>query len=127
MKLHISIAIIAALGFSGCTNTLDSLTSSNTSTKSQSYAQGSVAYDNAPDYKIDAFKQEQRRVGLLTKKDANYKSFGSVLTSEESKTWFNNNMFLLWDRQITKQQYIAKGISKLPAYKYEFTFIANNF
>lgn len=127
MKLRISIAILAAFGFSGCTNTLDSLTSSNTSSASRNYAQGNVAYDNAPEYKINIFKQEQRRVGLSTKKDANYKSFAPVLTSEDSKRWFNNNMYLLWDRQITKQQYIAKGTSKLPNYRYEFTFIANNF
>ncbi|HIQ47000.1 MAG TPA: hypothetical protein EYH57_05185 [Sulfurovum sp.] len=127
MKSYISLAIVAAFAFTGCTNTLDSLTSSNTGTASKNYTQGTVAYDNAPEYKVNLFKQEQRKVGLLTKKDANYKSFAPVLTSEESKRWFNNNMYLLWDRQITKQQYVAKGTSKLPNYRYEFNFIANNF
>ncbi len=127
MKLTISIALLVALSFLGCTNSENSLMPSTTKTTSKNLKQNYIAYDKASEYKIKAFKQEQRRVGMLTKKDTNYKSFASVLTTEEKKIWFNNIMFLLWDRQISKQEYIAKGMSKIPSHKYEFTFIANNF
>ncbi len=127
MKRYIAITLMTALGFSGCTNSLSSLNNSKPTTTANSYTQSHIAYDTAPEHKIIAFRKAQRRVGLLTHNNPNYKSFKPVLTSEESKIWFNNQMYLLWDRQITKEQYIAQGVAKLPAYRYEFTFIANNF
>ena len=124
MKLYTNLAIITALSFSGCTNPLSSPEPTKTS---KNFTYGYIGYDKASDAKIVAFKKDQRKVGLLTKQDPHYKSFAPVLGSEESKTWFNNNMYLLWDRQITRKEYIAQGIAKFPTYKHEFTFIAQNF
>ena len=123
MKLRISIVILTALSFSGCTSPSNLLSSPQTKTAPKAYNN----YDNASEYKKEAFGKAQRAVGLSTKNDPNYKSFRPILTDEETRKWFSNNMYLLWDRQITKSQYIAQSTSRFPAYKYEFTFIANHF
>lgn len=120
MKLKLAILALTALSFSGCTS---SVTPSALAPKAQHYAN----YDNAPSYKIEKFSKAQHAVGLSIKNDPKYKSFKPVLTTDEKRDWFNNLMYLLWDRQITRNQYIDKGTSKLPAYKYEFTSIANRF
>jgi len=113
---------IAILGFSGCTNSGDALLSHKTE-KSKKY----INYDDAPDYKATAFKTKQQSVGRATQKDPKYKSFRPILTTAETRSWFTNTMYLLWDRQITRSQYIAQGTAKFPEYKYEFTFIAHQF
>lgn len=126
MKLRITLVLLTALSFSGCTNAMNSLISptANTTDKTSKHF---TTYNNAPEHKLEQFSNAQRRVGLSTRNDPNYKSFAPILTTEADKDWFNNAMYLLWDRQITKGEYIAKGTARYPAYKYEFTFIANNF
>lgn len=123
MKLRISILLLTALSFSGCTNSVNMLSSPQTKKAPKVYKN----YDTASDYKKESFGKAQRAVGLSTKNDPEYKSFRPILTDEETRKWFSNNMYLLWDRQITKGQYIAQSTSRFPAYKYEFTFIANHF
>jgi hypothetical protein len=126
MKLRLTIAACVALSFSGCTNSMNSLIAPSQSTTTN-IKKGYVNYDNAPNYKQDAFIKKQRAVGLSTKSDPKYKSFKPILTDDETRKWFTNNMYLLWDRQITRNQYITKSTSRFPAYKYEFTFIAHQF
>ena len=123
MKLRISIAILTALSFSGCTSPSSLLSTPQTKKAPERYKN----YEHAPDYKKEAFGKAQHAVGLSTKNDPKYKSFRPILTDEETRKWFSNNMYLLWDRQITRNQYIAQSTSRFPAYKYEFTFIANHF
>lgn len=121
-KYTLILTSIAVLGFTGCTSSVDSLMSPTTqSTKKY------VNYDNAPEYKAEAFRTKQQSVGRATQQDPKYKSFRPVLTNNETKSWFTNTMYLLWDRQITRSEYIAQGTAKFPQYKYEFTFIANQF
>jgi hypothetical protein len=122
MKKTILIStLLAALTFTGCTDSTSSLT------PPKNTAQHSAAYDNASDTKREAFENKKQKVGHSTKQDPKYKSFRPVLTTTENKTWFNNQMYLLWDRQITRSQYVSQGVAKFPSYKYEFTFIANQF
>lgn len=126
MKLRISIAILTALSFSGCTNSINMFSSPSSTTPKKTSKQY-ISYNNAPGHKLENFSKAQRRVGLSTRNDPNYKSFRAILTTEADKDWFNNNMYLLWDRQITKGEYVSKGVAKFPAYRYEFNFIANKF
>ncbi|MDQ7047360.1 MAG: hypothetical protein Q9M39_06980 [Sulfurovum sp.] len=125
MKLRVTITLLAIISFSGCTSPSSLLTAPKI--EHESKAHHYTNYNNAPNHKLKAFSKAQHSVGLSTKKDPNYKSFRPILTTDERRYWFNNNMYLLWDRQITRAQYVSKSTSKFPAYKYEFTFIANQF
>lgn len=121
-KITLILTSIAILGFTGCTDSSD-LLSLSTSTQTKTYNN----YENASESKKTAFEQKQRSVGLQTQQDPQYRSFRTQLNTQEDKDWFSNSMYLLWDRQITRSQYISNGVSKIPSYRYEFTFIANQF
>ena len=123
MKLKLVVVALVGLGLSACT-------SPNLGMDSTPETAKRVAYENlndAPYNKAEKFTKDQHIVGLSTKNDPKYKSFGPDLDTDEKKSWLNNHMYLLWDRQITKDQFISKGIKKFPSHKYEFTFIANRF
>ena len=120
-KITLLLTSIAILGFSGCTDSLSSLTPQETKTAHR------VNYDEAPQAKVDAFEIEKRKVGLSTQSNPNYKSPIAEVKAANKLGWFNNQMYRLWDRQITRSQYIAEGVSAFPTHRYEFTFIANGF
>jgi len=63
------------------------------------------------------------KVAQSTQADPNYHRM--ALNTPEEKRWFKNLMYQLWDRQITRKQFIAEGTSRYPDHKYEFTYIAN--
>ena len=71
------------------------------------------------------FNKEMRRVALSTQNDPRYHRMS--LDTPEKKEWFKNLMYRLWDRQITRDEFIAQGIAKYPTHRYEFEFIANGF
>jgi hypothetical protein len=71
------------------------------------------------------FHSVMTAVAQSTKKDPNYKRLS--LDTPEQKIWFKNLMYRLWDRQITRAEFIAEGTSVYPHHKYEFTYIANAF
>jgi hypothetical protein len=62
-------------------------------------------------------------VAKSTKTDPRYRKLG--LQSHEEKIWFKDLMYKLWDRQITRQDFIRQGVQKYPDHRYEFTYIAN--
>ncbi|MCD6213109.1 MAG: hypothetical protein J7J02_09025 [Sulfurovum sp.] len=118
MKIKLLIAVLAGFTFTACTNTTPSVPAQKTVVNS---------FENASEAKTAAFKAKQREVGLSTKKDPNYHSPMSEIKAKNKKDWFNNQMYRLWDRQITRNQYITESVSEFPNHKYEFTFIANGF
>ncbi|MCB4760614.1 MAG: hypothetical protein LGB58_07785 [Sulfurovum sp.] len=75
------------------------------------------------------FTKEQRFLHAMVKvaKDikSNPKYHKMVLRTPAKKLWLRNLMYKLWDKQITRKQFIAKGIAKYPKRKYEFTYIAD--
>jgi hypothetical protein len=66
-----------------------------------------------------------RTVGLSTRQDPKYKSFGFKTTEE--KIWFRDLTYAYWHRDITKNQFISKGLAKYPTHRYEFNFVADGF
>jgi len=75
--------------------------------------------------KQTVFNKEMRRVALSTQNDPRYNRMS--LDTPEKKAWFKQLMYRLWDRQITRDEFIAQGIKKYPTHRYEFEFIANGF
>ncbi|HHO41733.1 MAG TPA: hypothetical protein ENN12_00015 [Epsilonproteobacteria bacterium] len=49
------------------------------------------------------------------------------LDTQEKKSWFRDLSYRLWDRQITRYQFIQEGLALYPQNRYEFEFIANGF
>ena len=114
MKLKLVIIALASLSFSACTSpTL----STNSAPR--------ITYEKPTEAKLAVFHPIMTKVALSTKEDPNYKKMS--LTTPEEKEWFHNLMYRLWDRQITKNQFISEGVSKYPTHRYEFTFIANGY
>ena len=47
-----------------------------------------------------------------------------TLETAENKTWFKAWTYKLWNREITKREFIAEGLKQYPERRYEFEFIA---
>jgi len=108
--LLISTAV-AALVFTGCT---DSITS----------AAPKHVYQAPTEAKMAKFHPLMTEVALSTRNDPKY---NKMTIKPEDKEWFKMLMYRYWDRQITRNQFIAEGVSKYPGHEYEFGFIANGF
>ncbi len=115
MKLKLYIAVLLALGFSGCTNSANSL---NPSTSRVTYEKPTAA-------KLEVYQKTMRRVASGIKDDPNYHKI--ALDTAEKKAWFRELTYKLWDRQITRDQFVSKGLKKYPTHKYEFDFIVRGF
>ncbi|MCF6243676.1 MAG: hypothetical protein L3J43_01415 [Sulfurovum sp.] len=112
MKYKILLAMFAALIYTGCS-------SKNTPKVDQ------VIYEQPTPAKEARFHPTMVKVAMSTKDNANYNRMS--LDTPEKKTWFKGLMYRLWDRQITRSQFIAEGLSKYPKHRYEFQYIANGF
>ena len=115
-KQTILVATVATLGFTGCSNPINTLTTPTF--KKQSYTKPSAA-------KMEAFNKTMLKVALSTRDDARYNKI--KLDTPQKKAWFKDLMFRLWDRQITRHQFIAEGLAKYPTRRYEFKFVSDGF
>lgn len=119
MKLRLTIAACLALGFSGCTNSMNSLISPTApAPKAQHYQQPTAAQS-------EAYQQTMRKVAAGIQYDPNYQRI--ALDTPEKKAWFKSLTFRYWDRQISKSQFMSEGLAQYPDHSYEFNFIANGF
>ena len=116
MNKYFILTAIAVLGFNGCSNSIDAVNAP--SLKSQPHQKPSEA-------KSSDFKSTMKEVAFSTRDDAKYNKM--ALDTPEKKTWFKDLMFRLWDKQITKNQFIAEGIAKYHTHEYEFSFVADGF
>ncbi len=116
MTKFLVLPILAALSFTGCSNPMSSL-STPTFTK-QSYQKPSAT-------KSANYHETMMQVALSTRDDAKYNKM--ILDTAEKKAWFKDLMFRLWDRQITRHQFMAEGLAKYPTHRYEFAFVSNGF
>ena len=127
-----------SLGITGCTSPLELLLPSVTAKKRVQHKKPvprvkakpkaqprAIQYEKPTPEKFTKFKKVMHEVALSTKDDKTYRKI--ALNTAEKKEWFKNLMYRLWDRQITKTQFISEGLKKYPTRKYEFTFVANGF
>jgi len=117
MKIPIIIAIIIALSFSGCSHR-------KTRMKHRTKAP-TVGYTQATQAQLSQFKKTMQKVALSTQNDPSYNRM--TLDTPAKKAWFQNLMYRLWDRQITKSDFLYEGLKKYPTHQYEFLFVANGF
>jgi hypothetical protein len=120
MTTKLLIATLAGLSFTGCTNPINSIipSSIHTPPAKKTYQKPTMAEQ-------EAFRNTRTKVASGIMHDSKYKKI--AYKSSEDKLWFNDLMYRLWDRQITRDQFISEGIAKYPAYKYNFIFVANGF
>ena len=71
-------------------------------------------------------KEYNAAMGNVKKKikaDPNYKKLG--LKTSEEKNWFTDLTYGLWDKKISREQFIANGLKKRPENLHEFNVIAD--
>jgi len=114
MKLKFAIAVLVGLSFSACTG--PSL--GTASTPKMSYEKPTAA-------KFEVYQKTMMRVASGIKDDQNYNKI--ALDTPEKKAWFRELTYRLWDRQITRYQFLSEGLAKYPTHKYEFEFVVRGF
>ena len=123
-KYYLILASITLLGLSGCTPASSELGVSPKYTTTQTQQQ-QTSYEKPTAHKQALYQQTMRSVASGIKHDANYKRI--ALNTPEKKEWFRTLTYRLWDRQITRQQFITEGLSKYPSHRYEFDFVVKGF
>jgi len=109
---------ISFLGLVGCTSP------SVVTTSRQSYIK-TTHYEKPTPEKMAHYQQTMRTVASGIKHDNNYQRI--TLDTPEKKEWFRMLTYRLWDRQITRQQFMTEGLSHYPSHRYEFAFVIKGF
>ena len=131
MRRLLIITTLLAWGFSGCTSSMGHLiepTQTTQSTPTEQVTQVAAIetyYDEPTPEKKEAYEKTMRNIAAGIKDDPNYQRLS--LNTPEKKEWFKQLTFRLWDRQITRQQFIAEGLKRYPNNGYEFNFIVRGF
>ncbi|MDY0195150.1 MAG: hypothetical protein WC253_03520 [Sulfurovaceae bacterium] len=105
----LGILVFIAMMFAGCAPQLDTTYMNNESQRV------SAAKQKAFDAKLE-------EVASVVKQDPKYNKIN--LETKEEKDWFKKLSYRLWDRQITKIQFIEAGVTRYPSNYYEFDLIA---
>jgi len=131
MRQHLIIATLLAWGFSGCTSSMNYLIEPTQPEQSVQTTQMTQVTTTQQDYeepnseKKEAYENTMRKIASGIKDDTNYQRL--ALNTPEKKEWFKKLTFRLWDRQITRQQFIAEGLKRYPNHGYELNFIIRGF
>jgi hypothetical protein len=105
--LSIFVFIVAVM--QGCAPQLDTTYMSNSS-------------ERVSETKQKAFDEKLEQVASIVKQDPKYNKIN--LETKEEKNWFKKLSYRLWDRQITKMQFIEAGVTRYSSNYYEFDLIA---
>jgi len=131
MKYYLIIATtVVTFNLTGCSNPIDSITPPEVTTSQTAVAEvvapaTQMSYQSATPIKAEAFQTTMIKVAESIKDDTKYNKM--ALDTVEKKRWFKDLMYRLWDRQITRNQFITEGVSFYPTHQYEFNFVANGF
>ncbi len=120
MKFYLLLTSIAILGMSGCTSPSQHL---NTPAKKRAIV--TMHYENPTPQKLALYQQTMRTVASGIKDDSRYQRI--ALDTPEKKEWFKRLTYRLWDRQMTRYQFMTEGLAKYPSRRYEFQFVINGF
>jgi len=113
-KYYLLLATLSLLGLSGCTSPTGMVT------PTQKHTTANIYEKPTPD-KMARYQQTMRAIASGIKDDSNYRRI--TLDTAEKKEWFRMLTYRLWDRQITRQQFMAEGLSQYPSHRYEFEFV----
>ena len=89
---------------------------------SQSAAMKAAVKDAKDPETAKAFEKWFYSVVDDIKNDPSYKRI--PLDSQKRQEWFLTELFLAWDKKITKEQFIEKGLEKYPDYSKSLEFVA---
>lgn len=128
MKRHFIWAAFVVLGLSGCTSAIDHLIEPSEPSKTTQTVQTTLPhndYEEPSVEKQEAYGNTMRKIASGIKDDTNYQRL--ELDTAEKKEWFKKLTYRLWDRQITRQQFIAEGLRRYPDHGYELNFMIRGF
>ena len=131
MKRNFILVAIVALGLSGCTSSIDHLIEPNKPSQSSQPSKTTQAtsmennYESPSPEKQAAYEKKMRKIASGIKDDPNYQRL--ELDTPEKKEWFKTLTYRLWDRQITRYQFVSEGLKRYPDHGYEFNFIVRGF
>ena len=114
MKHNSLYLVLAAILAAGCSEPADSVS-----------PQSRVTHTQQTIPKETRFLSIVSDIAKSTQHDPDYHKIS--LTTKAEKEWFKNLMYRLWDREITRAQFIREGLKRYPSHRYEFTYIANAF
>jgi len=118
MKLKLLVVAFTGLSFTACNMPQNSLTPSTSQPLKKTYKKPTAA-------KLAAYQETMSKVASSIKDDPNYNKI--TLDTPEKKAWFRDLTYRLWDRQISKDQFISEGLKKYPTHRYEFEFVVKGF
>jgi len=121
IKNLLSILLFSPL-FLGCTPTLSKHPQVDSSHTSMSTT---TTYVPPNAQKEEIFQKAMHAIGIKIEDDDAYEHMD--FDTDEDKKWFKTLTYRLWDRQITRQQFLAEAMRKYPQHKYEFEFIIRHF
>ena len=125
-KYYLILTSITLLGLSGCTPASPYLNSNNRATNiHQTKTTPAMPYEKPTPHKMALYQQTMRTVASGIQNDSNYRRI--ALDTPEKKAWFKQLTYRLWDRQITRQQFMQEGLAKYPTHQHEFEFVINGF
>ncbi|GIT98080.1 hypothetical protein [Sulfurovum sp. TSL1] len=81
-----------------------------------------VELGNDPE-KVKVYREDmQNLVKEIDKNQPNYKHL--PLTEEADFDWFYIETYALWDKNVTKDQFIQNGLQRYPAYRESLEYLA---
>lgn len=125
MRRNLMIAAVIALGFSGCTSSMDHLISKPVQPTTQTTSTQVHPYEEPSGEKKVAYENTMRKIASGIQDDPNYQRIS--LNTPEKKAWFKSLTYRLWDRQITRYTFMSEALAKYPTHEYEFDFILKGF
>ena len=122
MRINVIPVVVLGSLIAGC-----SLPHTITMPRMPHYVKKRVAtpYQKPTPQKVAAFNKTMSKVAMSTNDDPRYRKL--ALDTPQKKAWFKSLMYRLWDRQITREQFIREGLKQYPDRAYEFNYIANGF
>ena len=117
-KYTMTLLMASVLAFTACTPASKHLVRTKPTTKI-------THYEKPTEHKMAQYKQTMRSVASGIKHDSKYQRI--ALDTPEKKAWFRSLTYRLWDRQMTRQQFMAEGLAKYPNRRYEFQFVVDGF
>ena len=79
-------------------------------------------YQASESTKLEIYNDTMKKLARSTAADPKYHRIS--LETAKNKAWFGELSYKLWNREITKAEFITEGVKKYPERQYEFEFIS---